>query len=68
MSESGVLKFPKYDGEMVRGSTETLGRNFSCTRGEPKTPEELRACRVQSYYCKKCGYTEFYKEMKQMKK
>jgi predicted nucleic-acid-binding Zn-ribbon protein len=51
---------PKCGGKMIEGSTETLGRNFACTRGEPK-PEEWRV-RVQSYHCRECGYIEFYKE------
>ena len=36
----------KCGGKMIEGSTETLGRNFACKRGEPK-PEEWRV-RVQS--------------------
>jgi predicted nucleic-acid-binding Zn-ribbon protein len=54
---------PKCGGEMTEGSTETLGRNFACTRSEPK-PGEVNV-RVQSFHCGNCGYMEFYRELKQ---
>jgi predicted RNA-binding Zn-ribbon protein involved in translation (DUF1610 family) len=63
---SDVKKCPKCGGEMIRGSNENLGRNFACTRSEPK-PEELRVGKVLSYCCRNCGYVGFYKEMKEKK-
>jgi predicted nucleic-acid-binding Zn-ribbon protein len=59
---SEVKKCPKCSGEMVKGSKENLERNFACTRGEPK-PEVPQNVKVQSYYCKSCGYVEFYREL-----
>ena len=56
----------KCGGKMIKGSKETLGGNFACTRAEPKPEREWRV-RVQSYYCRKCGYIEFYKELKERK-
>lgn len=61
MSET---KCPKCGREMIRGSNETLGRNFACTRNEPK-PKKLRIVKIQSYHCCKCGYMEFYKELRE---
>ena len=65
MNEVETEICPKSGGKMIKGSTENLGRNFACTRSEPKS-EELRV-RVQSYWCRKCGYIEFYKELKEKK-
>ena len=59
MSES--KKCPKCHGEMVKGTSENLVRNFNCTRGEPK-PEDLLIVKVQPYYCKRCGFMEFYRK------
>jgi len=58
---SEVKKCPKCKGEMIKGSKGSLERNFACTRGEPN-PEVPQNVKVQSYYCKKCGYIEFYRE------
>jgi predicted nucleic-acid-binding Zn-ribbon protein len=57
---------PKCEGEMVRGSAETLGRDFTCTRTEPK-PDEVHV-RVQSCYCRICGYIELYTEKTEVSK
>ena len=59
---SEVKKCPKCRGEMIRGSKENLEGNFACTRGEPN-PEVPQIVKVQSYYCKSCGYMEFYREL-----
>ncbi len=64
MNESEVKKCPKCNGEMIHGSKENLERNFACTRGEPN-PEVPQVVKVQSYYCKNCGYIEFYRELKE---
>lgn len=56
----------KCEGEIVRGSAETLGRDFTCTRTEPK-PDEVHV-RVQSYYCRICGYIELYTEKTEVSK
>jgi predicted nucleic-acid-binding Zn-ribbon protein len=61
---SEVKKCPKCDGEMIKGSKENLERNFACTRGEPN-PEVPQTKKVQSYYCKNCGYMEFYREARE---
>jgi len=54
---------PKCGGKMTKGSTENLGIAFGCTRAQPKKPEDLPAGRAESYYCRKCGYMEFYKKL-----
>lgn len=59
---SGVKTCPKCRGEMIRGSKENLERNFACTRGEPN-PEVPQKVNVQPYYCRNCGYIEFYREL-----
>ena len=59
---NNVKKCPKCDSEMVRGTSENLVRNFSCTRGEPR-PEDLQVVKVRSSYCRSCGYMEFYREL-----
>ena len=64
---SEVKKCPKCKGEMIQGSKENLERNFACTRGEPH-PEVPQLVKVQSYYCKNCGYIEFYREIKENEK
>lgn len=64
MSEYEAKICPKCDGEMIDGSNENLERNFACTRAEPN-PEVPPLVKVQPYYCKDCGYIEFYKEMKE---
>jgi predicted nucleic-acid-binding Zn-ribbon protein len=56
-----IQKCPKCRGEMTKGSDETLGRTFGCTRGE-STPETSAKVEVRSYYCARCGYMEFYRE------
>lgn len=60
---SKTTECPKCGGEMMRGSNENLGIAFGCTRAEPKKPEDLPAGRAESYYCKNCGYMEFYKSL-----
>lgn len=51
---------------MIKGSKENLERNFACTRGEPN-PEVPQVVKVQSYYCKNCGYIEFYRKLEKKK-
>jgi predicted Zn-ribbon and HTH transcriptional regulator len=57
-----VLKCPKCSGEMIKGSIKNL-ECFACTRREPNR-EIPRTVMVQPYYCKNCGYIEFYRETK----
>lgn len=66
MNENEVMKCPKCGGEMNKGSKENLERNFACTRGEPN-PEVPQVVKVQSYYCKNCGYIEFYSKLEKKK-
>jgi len=63
---SEIKKCPKCHGEMIKGSKENLERNFACTRGEPN-PEVPQNVKIQPYYCKNCGYMEFYRENKGVK-
>jgi len=65
MNEKEVKKCPKCNGVMVKGSAQTLNDAFRCTRPEPKELEEKYKDRIQPYYCKNCGYIEFYKEKKE---
>ena len=60
---SKVKKCPKCRGEMVKGSEQTLGDVFGCTRRESEKPENQRVALVQPYYCESCGYIELYKEL-----
>ena len=55
------MKCPKCDGTMVKGSERTLGEAFACTRRKSDELEKPNVDRVQPYYCKGCGYIEFYK-------
>jgi len=57
-----TMKCPKCPGEMIKGSKESLERNFACTRGEPN-PEIPQVVKVQPYYCQDCGYIEFYRKV-----
>lgn len=61
---SEAKKCPKCEGEMVEGVGEIFGNIFACTRN-PKNLEALQGEKIQSYYCKNCGYIEFYKEKKE---
>ena len=63
MNRKEVMKCPKCSGEMIKGSKENLERNFACTRGEPH-PEVAQTVKIQPYYCKNCGYMEFYREIR----
>ena len=62
--KEGMIKCPKCGGEMIMGSKENLERNFACTRGEPN-PKAPQMVKIQPYYCKNCGYIEFYRETKE---
>ena len=61
---SEVKKCPKCGGKMVEGSEQTLFDAFRCTRPDPKKLKERHGNKIQPYYCKKCGYTEFYRQVK----
>jgi predicted nucleic-acid-binding Zn-ribbon protein len=56
-------KCPKCGGEVVKSLAENLGIAFGCTRAEPKKSEDLPVGRVEPYYCRSCGYVEFYKKL-----
>ncbi|MCW3981814.1 MAG: hypothetical protein NWE81_01680 [Candidatus Bathyarchaeota archaeon] len=58
------MKCPKCSGEMVEGAKAAFGDVFGCTRREKEKPEAQRSDKVQPYYCEKCGYIEFYKEIR----
>lgn len=60
---SEVKKCPKCRGKMVKGSEQTLGGVFECTRRESGKPEDQWVTVVQPYYCESCGYIELYKEL-----
>ena len=61
---SEVKKCPKCNREMIKGSKENLGINFACTRRELNL-EVPQLVKIQPYYCKNCGYIEFYRETKE---
>ncbi|MDH5447847.1 MAG: acetyltransferase [Candidatus Bathyarchaeota archaeon] len=63
MSGKEVKKCPKCDEKLVEGTAEIFGNTFGCTRA-PENLEALQGEKIQTYYCKKCGYLEFYKEKK----
>jgi len=48
---------------MVKGSEQTLGGVFECTRRESGKPEDQLVAVVQPHYCESCGYIELYKEL-----
>ncbi len=53
---------PKCRGEMAKGTKDVFGDHFACTRRTQKKLEKQGVDRIQPYYCKNCGYVEFYKE------
>jgi predicted nucleic-acid-binding Zn-ribbon protein len=64
MNESEIKKCPKCRGEMIEGSQDNLEWRFACTRREPN-PEAPQIAQIQSYYCKNCGYIEFYRKTRE---
>jgi len=63
---SGVKKCPKCSGRMIKGSEKTLNDAFRCTRPDSQKLEQY-SFKIQPYYCERCGYIEFYKEIKEKK-
>jgi len=59
------LKCSKCGGKMIKGTKRVLGDSFACTRRRQKKLKEQGVDKVHAYYCKNCGYIEFYKEMKE---
>ena len=59
---TGTKTCPKCSGEMAKGTKEVFGDHFACTRRKQKKLEKQGLDRIQPYYCKNCGYVEFYKE------
>jgi predicted nucleic-acid-binding Zn-ribbon protein len=62
--ERSVMKCTKCEAEMVKATATVFGDIFGCTRRDLEKLEELNMDKVQPYYCKNCGYMEFYKEVK----
>jgi len=48
---------------MLEGTKTVFGDVFACTRRNAEKLEEQHLDKIQPYYCKNCGYVEFYKEV-----
>jgi len=58
---SEVKKCPKCGGEMALGEALV---GYGVWGFRLKKPGDYVGDRIVPYWCKKCGYIEFYKEMK----
>ena len=64
MNKSEVKKWPKCGGEMASGEA-MVGYGvwgFARARFRLKKPGDKVGDRIIPYYCKSCGYIEFYKK------
>lgn len=63
MNEKEVGKCPKCSGDMVRGDGLVVHTSLLASVSLAKRGDVLGDI-IIPYYCEKCGYIEFYKEMK----
>jgi ribosomal protein S27AE len=60
---SDTKKCPKCGGEMAEGALSSYPDRFRLLN-----PGDWHGDIIQVFYCKNCGYIEFYKEIKENKK